>query len=227
MHELFNFCQTDKQRAIVNAVLSHGSNRKAADAIGIGRSVVDQTLARLRVRRAASENSGPKKIFVIPDVQAKPGVPLDHLHAAGNYIADKKPDIVICIGDFADMPSLSLYDRGKRSFEGRRYKADIEATHEAMETLMAPIVNKANYDPKLILTLGNHEHRIARATEDDSKLDGTIGLGDLGYAEWGWEVIPFLTVKEVQGINFSHYFYNPNSGRPWAGTAHTKLKNIE
>ncbi len=227
MHELFTFCQTDKQREIVNAILAHGSHRKAAIALGINRTNVDSVVSRLKVRQAKVANPGPVKIFVIPDVQAKPGVPLDHLRAAGNYIAEKKPDIIVCIGDFADMPSLSLYDRGKRSFEGRRYKADIEATHEAMETLMAPIVNKANYDPKLILTLGNHEHRIARATEDDSKLDGTIGLGDLGYAEWGWEVIPFLTVKEVQGINFSHYFYNPNSGRPWAGTAHTKLKNIE
>lgn len=36
MHELFNFCQTDKQRAIVNAVLSHGSNRKAVDCIHRG-----------------------------------------------------------------------------------------------------------------------------------------------------------------------------------------------
>ena len=34
------------------------------------------------------------KIFIIPDTQVKPGVPLNHLEAAGNYIADKKPDVV-------------------------------------------------------------------------------------------------------------------------------------
>ncbi len=47
--------------------------------------------------------------------------------------------MVINGGDFADMPSLSSYDIGKKTFEGRRYKADIEAAHSAMEALLAPI----------------------------------------------------------------------------------------
>ena len=60
------------------------------------------------------------KHLVIPDVQAKPGVPLEHLDWLGQYIVAKKPDVVVCLGDFADMESLSSYDVGKRSYEGRR-----------------------------------------------------------------------------------------------------------
>lgn len=228
METLLPHCTTDHQRKIVLAVAQHGSRRKAAEALGLASSGVIATMATLsqRAEKKAEDDRGAKRIFVIPDVQAKPNTPLEHLEAAGRYVAEKRPDIIVCLGDFADMPSLSMFDKGKRAFEGRRYKADIAAAHLAMETLMTPIANAAGYNPKLILTIGNHEFRITRATESDAMLDGTLGLDDLGYAAWGWQVIPFLEVVEVKGINFSHYFYNPNSGRPWAGTAHTKLKNI-
>lgn len=214
------FSDYKSEQWYINQVRLHGSANAAAIANGIPKSTFKDRMAKV------SNTAEHKKIFVIPDVQAKPGVPLDHLKWAGKYIAEKRPDIVVCLGDFADMPSLSLYDKGKRTFEGRRYKADVSAAHDAMERLMTPIVQANGYKPELILTLGNHEDRINRATLDDAKLDGTIGIHDLGYADWGWDVVNFLAVREIQGINFSHYFYNPNSGKPYAGTAHTKLKNI-
>ena len=37
------------------------------------------------------------------------------------------------------MSSLSSFDVGKKTFEGRRYRNDIEAAHEGMETLLGPI----------------------------------------------------------------------------------------
>src|SRR5690606_24315512 len=112
----------------------------------------------------------------------------------GNYAAAKKPDAIIQIGDFADMCSLSSYDRGKKAFEGRRYKKDIEASHEAMMKLMTPIAREWSEDwhPAMHLTLGNHENRINRATEDSPELDGVIGVADLEYEAWGWKVHPFL-----------------------------------
>ena len=101
--------------------------------------------------------------FVIPDTQCKAGVPLNHLTAAGNYIAEQRPSVVVHIGDHYDMPSLSSYDRGKKSFEGRRYQADIEAGDAGLELLMAP-VNKLNasskrrglrlYKPRMVVTIG-------------------------------------------------------------------------
>ena len=70
------------------------------------------------------------KHLIIPDTQVKPGVDLNYLAWVGKYIVEKKPDVVVQIGDFADMPSLSSYDTGKKSFEGRRYKDDIELTEQ-------------------------------------------------------------------------------------------------
>ena len=163
------------------------------------------------------------KILVLPDVQAKPGNDFTFLTAVGNYIYEKKPDILVCLGDFADMAALSSYDVGTKSFEGRRYKADIEATHEGMETLLNPIKagnqraiknHRERYSPRYILTLGNHENRINRCINGDSKLDGTISIEDLKYKEYGWEVHPFLDVVVVSNIAFSHYFTTGVMGRP-------------
>jgi len=163
------------------------------------------------------------KHLVIPDVQVKPGQDLTFLRHVGEYIVEKKPNTIICIGDFADMPSLSSYDVGKKSFEGRRYKNDILASREAMSILLQPlrifnqnafIQKKKRYTPRLILTLGNHEHRINRVIESDPKLDGTISIDDLRYEEMGWEVYPYLEPVIVDGIAYSHFFTSGVLGRP-------------
>lgn len=158
-----------------------------------------------------------KRHLVIPDCQVKPGIKLDYLRWLGLYIADKRPDVIVQIGDFADMPSLSSYDKGKKSFEGRRYKKDIKAVRDGMEALVNPF--RKVYQPKLYLTLGNHEDRITRAIEDDPKLDGTIGLGDLGYEAYGWKVYPYLKPVTIDGITYAHFFPSGQMGRPCTSAA--------
>lgn len=163
------------------------------------------------------------KIMVIPDTQVKPGVPLDHLTWAGDYMVDKKPDYVVMIGDFADMESLSSYDVGKKSFEGRRYRNDIAAAKRGMDMLLGPMReyndrmaanHKERYRPELHMTLGNHEERILRAVESDAKLDGVLAYSDLGYEEAGWTVHPFLEPVVLGGVSFCHYFPSGVMGRP-------------
>lgn len=173
--------------------------------------------------------------FIIPDTQCRPGDTFGHLRAAGNYIVDKQPEVVVHLGDHWDMPSLSDYDKGKKCFEGRRYKADIEAGKAGMDALLAPIKaynarqrknKKVEYKPKMIFLLGNHEQRIERAIEKDAILEGTIGYSDFELEEYGWDVVPFLAVKEIDGVYYSHYFYNPMTGKPYGGKASTRLNNI-
>lgn len=173
------------------------------------------------------------KHLILPDVQFKPGNDTAFLTAIGNYIVAKQPDVVVCIGDFADMPSLSSYDVGKKSFEGRRYKADIEAAQEGMAALLAPLeaYNKrraatkhGKYVPRLVLTMGNHEHRIDRVVEGDPKLDGTISTKDLKYEAFGWEVVPFLQPIVIDGVAYCHYFTSGLLGRPVASARHLVQK---
>lgn len=154
-----------------------------------------------------------KTHLVIPDTQVKPGVPTDHFTWIGKYIADKKPDVIVQIGDFADMESLSSYDKGKKSHEGRRYRKDLEAGWRAMDLLLEPIAKARNYKPKLVLTLGNHEQRIERAVEANAELEGTMSYDDLGYESYGWEVHPFLEVVNIDGISYSHFFPRSAQGK--------------
>ena len=156
----------------------------------------------------------PIKHFVIPDCQVRPGRPTDHLKWAGKYIADKRPDVVVCLGDFADMASLSTHDRGKRSYEGRRYRKDVDAARRGMEQLLSPLSRIGGYKPRLVLTLGNHEDRIDRAVEEDPKLEGSWSLKDLGYEKAGWQVVPYLKPIAINGVHYSHFFPSGVMGRP-------------
>lgn len=163
------------------------------------------------------------KHFIIPDTQVTPESPTKHLRWAGQYAVKHRPDVIIHIGDHWDFPSLSSYDKGTKSFEGRRYKADVEAGRDAMETFLAPIReeqarlrrNKQTvWKPRLVFLLGNHENRITRAVEHSPELEGLMSFNDLGLEEMGWEVIPFLDVEVIDGVGYSHYFTSGVMGRP-------------
>ena len=167
------------------------------------------------------DTTSKKTHLVLPDVQAKDGLDFAFLSSIGRYILKLKPDVIICIGDFADMESLSTYDRGLKSFEGRSYQKDIWAARDAMDALLVPIFEynakrikfkEKQYKPRMVLTLGNHENRINRAVNEDRKLDGLISTDDLPYQDW--EVHPFLDVVVIDGIAYSHYFTSGPMGRP-------------
>jgi hypothetical protein len=158
--------------------------------------------------------------MVIPDIQAKPDVSHEHLRWIANYALDKRPDVIIQIGDWADMPSLSLYDKGKRCYEGRRYVKDIDAANFSLNLFEETIENhnrahpEDQYTPRKVVTLGNHEYRIDRATQLDSALHGKLKIEDLDLERRGWEVYPFLEIVTIDGVEYSHYFTSGNMGRP-------------
>ena len=163
------------------------------------------------------------KHLVIPDTQIKPGVDTRHIEWIAQFIIDKKPDVIVIIGDWADMASLSSYDVGKKCFEGRTYRDDILAANDALQRLMAPIEaasaktfssHKHRWKPRKVVTLGNHEDRIDRAIETDRKLDGLISTDDIFFKQWGFEVYPFLEPVTIDGIAYCHYFVTGVMGRP-------------
>lgn len=165
----------------------------------------------------------PLRILIVPDCQVREGVPLEHLEWAGKAIVEYQPDVIVNIGDFADMPSLSTHDaKGSKYFEGLRYKKDIEVAKEAMKLLLGPLKDlqakqKKNkekvYRPRKVLTLGNHEQRIERAINNNPQLEGLISLKDLEY-EKDWEVHSFLSPVFIGGVCFSHYLPVGAMGRP-------------
>ena len=175
---------------------------------------------------------------MIPDTQVKVGVNTDHLEAAGHYIVEKQPEVIVHIGDHWDMASLSSFDRpGSKKIEGKRYLEDIEAGNDAMDRLMKPLQRynrqqvanrKKQYKPHLVFCMGNHENRINRATEADARIDGLMTTEQFNLREHGWDVRQFLEVANLDGVNYSHYFVNPAglTGHPIAGTNDNKLSHL-
>jgi hypothetical protein len=172
---------------------------------------------------------------VIGDTQVKPGVPTRHLEWIGRYIVDHfaGQDIqIVHVGDHWDMPSLSSYDKGTARIEGKRYVHDVRAGNSAFDLLNAPLLEhnkrrRVKWRPKRTLLLGNHEHRIVRASEEDAQLEGLLSLDALNAKAWGWDVVPFLEPRIIDGVHYAHYFYHPNTGRPYGGeNLYTRLKNI-
>jgi len=177
-------------------------------------------------------------ILIIPDAHADPRFDNERFDLLGRYIADRRPDKIVCLGDFADMPSLSSYDKGKKSFEGRRYKDDVFSTIDAQQRLFLP-TNEYNYrrsrtqlyKPAKYMILGNHDSdrgRIGKALSLQPELDGVISAKDLRYQDFWDSVTDFKDTLVVEGIAFSHFFASGVNGNPIGGEniASSMLKKL-
>ncbi len=152
-----------------------------------------------------------KRLLVLPDAHAHPEYDNRRFDKLNRFIKDYGPSHIVCLGDFADCPSLSSYDKGKRGFEGRRYSKDIAVTKDAMSRMMKGVKCR-----NLTMLLGNHEDRINRATSNQAELDGTISPQDLGYEKHGWTVYPYKSEVNVGGYLIAHNFFT-RMGQPMGG----------
>ena len=169
--------------------------------------------ARKIVKAREAEQATGKNILVIGDAHVKPDQDLSRFEVLAKFIEQRRPDVIVCIGDFADMASLSSWDKGKGTCEGRRFLADVEAVKRAMDIFMPSVPSGT----ELHLTLGNHEARITKAANDAPAYQGFVDVEKLGYADYGWQVHDFLKPVTVQGIIFQHYFVSGIMGRPVGG----------
>jgi len=171
-----------------------------------------------------------KSHLVVPDPQVKPNSFTHHLEAAGRMAIHLKPDVIVLLGDFWDMKSLNLYDIGKKAAEGARYMDDIRAGNEAMRHFLAPIMrfrktkSGRSWNPRMVFLIGNHEFRILRHVNTYPVLEDKLGYHDLLLESW--EVYGFREVIEIDGIHYSHYFYNHFTGKPIGGGIDNMLNKI-
>lgn len=174
-------------------------------------------LRREVARRTPKRQSvKPQTHLVIGDSHSDPDVPNDRYVWLGKLVAEIRPDVVVDIGDWSDMGSLSSYDRGRRSFEGRRYWRDVDQSIKAREVFGRELKGLRK-KPRLLACEGNHEHRITKATDENPALDGLISTADLKVTDHGWESSPFLVPVVVDGIAYCHYFASGIMGRSIGG----------
>lgn len=167
------------------------------------------------------------KLLVVGDAHATPIASNDRFDWLGRLIMDHRPDVVYCTGDFGDMPSLSSYDKGRKSAELKRYKHDVKAVHDALARINKPREEhneqqkknkKSAYKPRMIMQGGNHdEARIEKAIQSSPELEGTMSIKDLNYEHYGWEYVPYRNSIVVEGIYCSHSFPSGVMGQPVSG----------
>lgn len=180
--------------------------------------------------------SKPQRHYVVPDCQIRPGDATDHLDWIAQDIVRRKPDVIVCIGDFWDLPSMSRYaPAGGLEKEGARLLSDLEAGDSAMRQLIDPIHaetarlkrNKKNgWNPRLVFTEGNHEYRAARIAIEDARFEGVVGTHLCNVEKFGFERYRFKQPVEIDGIWYVHYWQSSHSDRPLGGTIDNRLNKL-
>ena len=180
------------------------------------------------------QRNNVRRHLIIPDAQLKPGDDLTHIHWAAEAILEYMPDVIVVIGDWWDMPSLSTHDApGSKEAEGRRVKADLDIGNEGFRILSDAIAKEkerrirnkdVRWKPECHFLFGNHEDRLSRAIFRDPKWEGVIGMHC--FETPGFQRHDYLKIVEIDGIKYCHFFPNPFSGKPIGGTVINRLGHI-
>lgn len=156
--------------------------------------------------------------LVIPDPHAHPDVDNERADWIGRLILDVRPDVAVNIGDMWDFPSLSLYEKGKKSFWGRAYKKDLDAGLDFDNRLWKPLREAKRRQPFKVFIEGNHENRLKRMLQIQPELDGTVGFDDLQLKK-NYDVVTEYTgtstpgTVEIDGILYSHFLISGVQGK--------------
>lgn len=216
-YSTFRSNATPRQLEYIDALSAHSTQAEAARALGINKRTLERGLKSLRERAPATvkpivRTPRTKNEHIwIPDTQIRPGVPVNHIYAAANYIAERQPGTVIIGGDWWDMPSLNSYEKkGSSFFNNVSYRGDIDFANEVMDDFLTTIRKPEGYNPRVVFVEGNHEYRIQRAVQEDPVIhEGVIGRHDFHLPDV--EFHEFLNIVTIDGIMYSHYFANPQS----------------
>ncbi len=169
-----------------------------------------------------------KDILVVPDQHAHPDFNNDRADWLGKFILDRKPDVVVNMGDTFDMPSLSSYDKGKASFFGNSYEKDITSGVEFLDRMWHPIRKAKRKRPYSIFLEGNHERRLNKVLEYQPELGSSekygIGYKDYQLKDYHHEMVYYEGqtpgIYSLEGISFAHYMVSGLMGRPIGGEHH-------
>lgn len=168
-----------------------------------------------------------KTHLIIPDQHAHPDFNNDRADWVGKLIKDVKPDLVVNMGDAADLASLSAYDKGKASFFGRSYEKDITAHLDFQDRMWHPMRKSKKKLPHAVVLEGNHEHRIKRVLDLDPHLAGHshgLSFKDLDFNKYYGDVVEYSGqtpgIFTADGISYAHYFISGVMGRAIGGEHH-------
>lgn len=161
-------------------------------------------------------------VVAFADGHVAPGQDLSRFDSLGRFIVDLQPDAIACLGDLATNDSVSYWD--VPFLEQTTLADDVAAVVEAQSRLFAPIAEynrkqassrHKQYRPYTFMTMGNHEYRLTRRMEADSRgLGSVVDPISLYHFDRYWqEIVDWKEFIEHQGILFTHCPTN-NRGKP-------------
>lgn len=153
----------------------------------------------------------------------------------GQFLWDIKPDVVVDLGDGADMKSLNSYDtRYPQAIVSQSYEEDIESYNESMDLMRYRFKVSKKKRPFFVGLCGNHESRITTAIKHDPRLEGSkygVSFSHLNTDKWFDEYYKYENggpaIATYDNIDFAHFFSSGNFGTATSGKhhAHTLLSN--
>ena len=169
-----------------------------------------------------------KTVVVFSCGHADPSVPNDRYSWLGDFLYDLKPDMVVDLGDGADMRSLNTFDtRYPQAIVSQSYQADIDHYNDAMERMRWKFRYHKRKRPVYIGFEGNHEHRIKKAISHDPRLEGQrygISFGHLQTGHWFDEYHEYTNsapaLASYDGVVYGHYVASGNFGSAMATKHH-------
>ena len=169
-----------------------------------------------------------KTAIVYSCSHADPGGDNTRFDWLGKFIYDIKPDLVIDLGDGADMRSLNSYDeRYPKAVVTQSYEADIESYNDSQERLRAKFRQHRKKKPLWVGFEGNHEYRIKKALAHDPRLEGQrygVSFSHLQTDTWFDEYHEYFNsapaIATYGGVDFAHYFSSGNFGSATSGIHH-------
>lgn len=165
----------------------------------------------------------------IPDTQVKAGVPIEHVRWAAQYAIDRRPDVIGFGNDWFDYPSLNNYELDFAGFRTRDFASDTLSGLHALDLFRSTLATAKDYDPFLFFVEGNHDERFRRQFKYDARMRSSL-RGPRSFvrecfpkAVW----VPYGEIVQVDGIHYTHAFFNPATSKPYGGSAVYKLTKLK
>jgi hypothetical protein len=229
MGEPLSVAETQRRKAAFVKASAEQPKRArayAAELLGIHRTTLKRWLDKERshmIRNGVSpETPSPKpryrvqalsrpheegpiiRVMALGDPHDKPGRDKRRFTLMGRHAAETRPDVIVSIGDWASLDSLSSHE-----LPGSQNDADRSPFHEEIESLE----ESASFffrdlgigQIRFLHTHGNHEHRAWRAANKQPKLNGDMPQRlDTVFAQYGIKTHTFGEFVDIGGVDFVH-----------------------
>lgn len=165
------------------------------------------------VRQDTAPRTEKIRIVCVGDAHDSPLIPdKSRFEWIGKYVRAAKPDVLIQIGDFADMDSLNSHVANE-TYAGRAkptFLADMASFNEALQAIGCDGIEKH-------CTLGNHERRLYLFEDRAPEAYGMMQFElQRIFERNGWTISPYGEITFYGGVGFTHAAIN-RMGKTFGG----------